>query len=89
MKTRALIVEDDDRIIGSIEDSLFSIGHEHDWVTNQHDAQEKFRETSETAEPGITQPEFAKGIRHIESLPATCQVTLFVCRWPRRIPHRR
>ncbi len=48
MKPRALIVEDDDRIIGSIEDSLFSIGHEHDWVTNQHDAQEKLRETEYT-----------------------------------------
>jgi CheY-like chemotaxis protein len=40
MKPKALIVEDDDRIIGSIEDTLFSIGHEHDWATNQHDAQE-------------------------------------------------
>ena len=48
MKPRALVVEDDDRIIGSIEDSLFSIGHEHDWVTNQHDAQEKLRETEYT-----------------------------------------
>jgi CheY-like chemotaxis protein len=48
MKPRALVVEDDDRIIGSIEDSLFSIGHEHDWVTNQHDAQEKLRDTEYT-----------------------------------------
>ncbi len=35
---KALIVEDDDRVIGSIEDTLFSIGHDHDWATNQHDA---------------------------------------------------
>lgn len=40
MKPKALIVEDDDRIIDSIEDTLFSMGHEHDWATNQHDAQE-------------------------------------------------
>ncbi|MAD80518.1 MAG: hypothetical protein CMJ50_06705 [Planctomycetaceae bacterium] len=40
MKPRALIVEDDERIIDSIEDALFSIGHEHIWVTNQFDAQE-------------------------------------------------
>ena len=40
MKLKALVVEDDDRIIDSIEDSLFSIGHAHDRATNQHDAQE-------------------------------------------------
>ena len=40
MKPRALIVEDDERIIDSVEDALFSIGHEHIWVTNQSDAQE-------------------------------------------------
>lgn len=40
MKPKALIVEDDDRIIDTIEDTLFSIGHEHDRVTNQYDAQE-------------------------------------------------
>ena len=43
MKPKALIVEDDDRIIDSIEDTLFSIGHEHDWATNQHDAQEMLK----------------------------------------------
>ena len=40
MKPKALIVEDDARIIESIEDALFSIGHDHDWATNQHDAQQ-------------------------------------------------
>lgn len=39
MSLKALIVEDDARVIESIEDALFSMGHEHDWVTNQHDAQ--------------------------------------------------
>ncbi len=43
MKARALIVEDDENIIESIEDALFSIGHEHVWVTNQLDAQEAMR----------------------------------------------
>jgi CheY-like chemotaxis protein len=43
MKPKALVVEDDDRIIESIEDTLFSIGHDHDWATNQHDAQQKLR----------------------------------------------
>ncbi len=43
MKPKALIVEDDDRIIVSLEDTLFSIGHEHDWVTNQYDAQRRLR----------------------------------------------
>jgi len=43
MKPRALIVEDDERIIDSIEDTLFSIGHEHIWVTNQFDAQEALK----------------------------------------------
>jgi len=45
MKPKALIVEDDDRIIGSIEDTLFSIGHEHDWATNQHDAQQMLQDS--------------------------------------------
>lgn len=40
MRPKALIVEDDDRIIESIEDTLFSIGHEHVWTTNQQDARE-------------------------------------------------
>jgi CheY-like chemotaxis protein len=43
MKPRALVVEDDERIIDSIEDALFSIGHEHVWVTNQFDAQEELQ----------------------------------------------
>lgn len=38
---KALVVEDDDRIVPSIEDALFSLGHELDWVTNQADAQTK------------------------------------------------
>lgn len=38
---RALIVEDDERVVPSIEDVLFSLGHEHEWVTNQADAQER------------------------------------------------
>jgi len=45
MKRKALVVEDDERIIESIEDALFSIGHEHDWVTNQHDAQLRLKES--------------------------------------------
>jgi CheY-like chemotaxis protein len=40
MKPKALVVEDDDRIIDAIGDALFSIGHEHEWATNQHDAQQ-------------------------------------------------
>ena len=44
VKLKALIVEDDDRIMGPIEDTLFSIGHEHDWATNQHDAQQMLRQ---------------------------------------------
>lgn len=44
MRPKALVVEDDDRIIASIEDTLFSIGHKHDWATNQHDAQQMLRE---------------------------------------------
>jgi CheY-like chemotaxis protein len=43
MKPKALVVEDDDRIIDSIEDVLFSIGHDHDWATNQHDAQQMLK----------------------------------------------
>ena len=38
-KLRALVVEDDERVMPSIEDALFSLGHTHDWVTNQADAQ--------------------------------------------------
>jgi DNA-binding response OmpR family regulator len=40
MKPRALVVEDDVRIIEEIEDTLFSIEHDHRWVTNQHDARQ-------------------------------------------------
>lgn len=45
MNPKALVVEDDDRIIESIEDTLFSIGHEHDWATNQHDARLRLKES--------------------------------------------
>jgi len=38
-KRKALVVEDDERIVPSIEDTLFSLGHKHEWVTNQEDAQ--------------------------------------------------
>jgi len=44
MKPKALIVEDDDRIIETIGDVLFSLGHEYDWATNQHDARQMLRE---------------------------------------------
>jgi CheY-like chemotaxis protein len=40
MKPRALVVEDDGRIVETIEDTLFSIDHDHRWVTNQQDARE-------------------------------------------------
>lgn len=40
---RALVVEDDDRIVPSIEDALFSLGHKVDHVTNQADAQAKLQ----------------------------------------------
>lgn len=40
MKRRALVVEDDTRFIQDIEDTLFSIEHDHRWVTNQHDARQ-------------------------------------------------
>lgn len=42
---RALVVEDDERVMPSVEDVLFSLGHEHEWVTNQADAQERFAAT--------------------------------------------
>ncbi len=45
MTPKALVVEDDERIIDSIEDALFSIGHEHDWATNQHDAQLRLKQS--------------------------------------------
>ncbi|MFO0915265.1 MAG: response regulator [Pirellulales bacterium] len=43
MKPKVLIVEDDERIMESIEDTLVSMEHEHDWVTNQHDARLRLR----------------------------------------------
>jgi CheY-like chemotaxis protein len=38
---KALVVEDDDRIVELIEETLFSLGHQIDSVTNQADAQAK------------------------------------------------
>jgi DNA-binding response OmpR family regulator len=38
MTTRALIVEDDPRIVEEIGDLLFSIGHEYAWASNLQDA---------------------------------------------------
>ncbi len=32
------------QVMPSVEDALFSLGHEHDWVTNQADAQERMGE---------------------------------------------
>ncbi len=40
MTTKALVVEDDPQVMGTIEDTLFSMGHEHLWVTNQQDARD-------------------------------------------------
>lgn len=37
----ALVVEDDDRIIDQIEDTLFSLGHKFERVANQAEAQQK------------------------------------------------
>ncbi len=36
--TKALVVEDDPEVMEIIEDTLYSMGHDHQWVTNQHDA---------------------------------------------------
>lgn len=38
MKHKALVVEDDHRIVEDVEDLLYSIGHEYTWVTNLQDA---------------------------------------------------
>ena len=46
MKPRALVVDDDARIIEEIEDTLFSIQHEHRCVTNQHDARQALQADS-------------------------------------------
>ena len=43
MTTSALVVEDDPKVMDTIEDTLFSFGHEHVWVTNQHDARAALR----------------------------------------------
>ncbi len=40
MSTKALVVEDDPQVMDTIEDTLFSMGHEHLWVTNQQDARD-------------------------------------------------
>jgi DNA-binding response OmpR family regulator len=42
-RRRTLVVEDDDQIKASVEDTLFSLGHGHVWVTNQADAQEALK----------------------------------------------
>ncbi|HOX08900.1 MAG TPA: DNA-binding response regulator, partial [Planctomycetota bacterium] len=39
MITRALVVEDDDRAMPSVEDTLYSLGHEHRWAQSQEEAQ--------------------------------------------------
>ncbi|MHB8974309.1 MAG: response regulator [Pirellulaceae bacterium] len=44
MIKKALIVEDDPHVLGYIEDTLCSLNHEHVWVTNQHDARQRFQE---------------------------------------------
>ena len=38
MAKKALIVDDDPRIMKIIEETLQGLNHEHVWVTNQHDA---------------------------------------------------
>lgn len=43
MTTKALVVEDDPEVMETIEDTLYSMGHEHRWVTNQHDARQALR----------------------------------------------
>ncbi len=43
MTTMALVVEDDHKVMRTIQDTLFSFGHEHVWVKNQHDAREALR----------------------------------------------
>ena len=37
---KALVVEDDPTIVDMVEDVLFSLGHEFEVATNQHDAQQ-------------------------------------------------
>ena len=38
MAKKALIVDDDPRVMKIIEETLQGLNHEHVWVTNQHDA---------------------------------------------------
>ena len=38
MAKKALIVDDDPRIMKIIEETLQGLNHEHVWMTNQHDA---------------------------------------------------
>ncbi|MDX2198587.1 MAG: response regulator [Phycisphaerae bacterium] len=45
-KRMALVVEDDERVLPSIEDALISLGHEHEVVTNQADAQQRIEEAA-------------------------------------------
>jgi len=42
-KFHVLVVEDDDRIVERVENTLFSLGHSHERVTNQADAQQKLQ----------------------------------------------
>ena len=46
MTPRALIVDDDEQVVQTIEDTLVSLEHEHAWVTNQLDAQQLLRRES-------------------------------------------
>ena len=39
-KVRALVVEDDLKIREEIEDTLCTLGHDHDWAKSQQDARE-------------------------------------------------
>ncbi len=41
--TKALVIEDDDRMMEAIADTLFTLGHEHEWATNLQDARELIR----------------------------------------------
>ena len=43
MTVSALVVEDDSQVMDTIEDTLYSLGHQHVWVTNQHDARRALR----------------------------------------------
>lgn len=43
MKTKALVVDDDEFVAEALDNILFSMGHSHVWVTNQSDAQKKLK----------------------------------------------